>query len=276
MPPRKRLDWTREEVILAMDLYVNSGAFGGGRVPGPRAQETIQLSDLLKALGAYPAEVWPENYRNPDGVHLKLMNLRAVETDGTHGMPAFSQLDAAVWREYVDNLNTLQAEAEAIRQRLQDGMIQPAQTVSVMKDVPLEKQNTETYITNPDSIPQPAVRAEQKLVLRYHDYMQTKGIAVIRKKYVPAGEVRPIYSDAWVAERNLLIEAKNSDSRDLIRQAIGQLYDYRRFHPEPPHLAVLVPYKPSPDRLELLNSAGIHAIWPHGEGFTDSAHRAYV
>ena len=102
--------------------------------------------------------------------------------------------------------------------------------------------------------------------------MHAKGVGVVRKKYVPAGEVRPIYSDAWVAERNLLIGAKNSDSRDAIRQAIAQLFDYRRFHVTVLHLAVLLPYRPNPDRMDLLNSAGIAAIRLHGDGFTDSVH----
>jgi hypothetical protein len=43
-------------------------------------------------------------YRNPPGVALKLLNLRAIETEGLHGMNAYSQLDAAVWRDYVDDL----------------------------------------------------------------------------------------------------------------------------------------------------------------------------
>ena len=29
-----RLDWTREEIILAMDFYVTCGAINGGPIPG--------------------------------------------------------------------------------------------------------------------------------------------------------------------------------------------------------------------------------------------------
>jgi hypothetical protein len=97
-----------------------------------------------------------------------------------------------------------------------------------------------------------------------------------RKRCLPAGEVRPIYSDAWVEARQALIEAKNSDSRDVLRQAVGQLYDYRRFHHPPVHLAVLLPYPPNAERLDLLRSAGIEAVWRHGSGFRDSARGAFV
>jgi 5-methylcytosine-specific restriction protein A len=71
-----RNDWTREEVILAMDFYVAVGALGGGSIPGAESAKTTQLSSLLQDLGAYPPELRGDKYRNPNGVYLKLMNLR--------------------------------------------------------------------------------------------------------------------------------------------------------------------------------------------------------
>jgi hypothetical protein len=49
--------------------------------------------------------------------------------------------------------------------------------------------------------------------------------------------------------------------------AIGQLADYRRFSPNGTRLALLVPERPRADLLALLASAGVHAIWPEGDGF---------
>ena len=49
-----RLDWTREEIILAMDLYVRVGAFGDGPIPGNSSAQIVQLSDLLKAVPTLP------------------------------------------------------------------------------------------------------------------------------------------------------------------------------------------------------------------------------
>ena len=209
-----QLDWTREEIILGMDLYVTVGALSGGPIPGQNSAAIVQQSDLLKKLSACPPERQGEKYRNPNGVYLKLMNLGAIQADGAHGMNAYSQLDAAVWREYVDDLPRLHTEAAAIRARLQEGVLRPAKTIPVMEDADIEQQCTETFMVNPSGEPRPAERAEQKLVLRYRDYMAAKGIVVWRKKYLPAGEVRPMYSDAWVEDRHALIEAKNSDSRD--------------------------------------------------------------
>jgi hypothetical protein len=95
-------------------------------------------------------------------------------------------------------------------------------------------------------------------------------------RYLPAGEVRPIYSDLWIEARRALIEAKNSDGRDSVRQAIGQLYDYGRFHEPPVNLAILFPYKTNKDRVDLLKSARIETVWPHGDKFRDSAKGLFV
>jgi len=274
--PLIRLDWTRDEAILAMDLYVSSGAFAGGGIPGNNSSSVTALSDTLKELSAYPLEQQGEKYRNPDGVYLKLTNLRAIQTEGQHGMSAYSQMDAAVWRDYVDKIPELQAEAAAIRAGIGTGIVKPASIEPRVDDVPIENHNTEWYTVNPGLEPRQAQRAEQRLVVRYRDHMAAKSIAVTRKRYFPAGEVRPIFSDAWVEARKALVEAKNSDSRNSLRQAIGQLYDYRRFHEPDVRLAVLLPYKPVNERLDLLSSAAVDAIWPFGKNFRDSANGAFV
>lgn len=270
------LAWTREEIILAMELYIQSGGLLGGPIPDDNSDLVRHLSVLLNRPGAYPPEVRGDRYRNPNGVALKLQNLRAVETNRERGMPAHSQLDAAVWRDYIDDLARLHREAQAIRTRVEEGAIQPASTVTTVEDVDIEQQHTEAYMVTPTGQPREADRAEQRLVLSYRDYMATKGILARRKRYRPAGEVRPLFSDIWVESRRALIEAKNSDDRNAVRQAIGQLYDYRRFHEPPIHIAVLFPYKPSPDRLHLLQSADVQALWPHGNKFLDSARGRFV
>jgi hypothetical protein len=83
-----------------------------------------------------------------------------------------------------------------------------------MEDVDIEQQHTESFLVSPSGEPRPAQRAEQALVLRYRDYMAARGISVWRKKYLPADEVQPIYSDAWIEDRQVLIQAKNSDRRE--------------------------------------------------------------
>jgi hypothetical protein len=206
--PREQLVWTQEELILALDFYFEVGADTGQPIPGQSTARIRQLSDLIRRLSAYPAERQAETYRNANGVYKKLMNLRAVQVGGGHGLSSFGQRDAAVWREFMDNRARLHAEAEAIRTQLRQGVIGPASAEVRIEDTEIEQQHTESYVVNPSGEPRSAERAEQKLVIRYRDHMKAKGIEVRRKRYVPTGEVRPIYCDAWVEELRALIEAK--------------------------------------------------------------------
>lgn len=71
-------------------------------------------------------------------------------------------------------------------------------------------------------------------------------------------------------ERHLLIEAKTAftgpSGRMQLRQAIGQLFDYRHtyashFPPGKVDLAVLLPSEPSEDVQRLLKSLTIEILW---------------
>jgi hypothetical protein len=90
-----------------------------------------------------------QKYRNRQGVYLKLMNLCAVRADGAHGMNAYSQPDAVVWRDYIYDLPGLHAEAAVIRQRLKDGVLAPAGTAPMVHDVEMAQQHIERFMVSP-------------------------------------------------------------------------------------------------------------------------------
>jgi hypothetical protein len=204
------------------------------------------------------------------------MNLRSVQTAGQDGMPAHSRMDEAVWAEFFDAPSLLAATADGLRTEVREGLLRDPQPRRIVEQIEVEDQRSETYMFSTTQTTLTAIRAEQMLVLAYRAHMQQQGVEVKRGRYWPAGEPTSLASDAWVPDRQLLLEAKNSDSRDAIRLAIGQLFDYRRFHDEPLGLAVLLPYPPGSDRLELLRSAGIEAAWRTRTGFSDSAGRRFV
>jgi len=80
--------------------------------------------------------------------------------------------------------------------------------------------------------------------------------------------------DAWEAERQNVIEAKGSVSRQDIRMAAGQLLDYAFQMKEDlgsPNKAILLPEKPEQDDVKWLDSAGIRIIWRSGRSFVDNA-----
>ncbi len=73
--------------------------------------------------------------------------------------------------------------------------------------------------------------------------------------------------------RRLLIEVKTASSdeagRNQVRQAVGQLFDYRRTHflgeIDKIDLALLLPDKPKQDIIDLLQSLDIHVLWFDGD-----------
>ena len=85
--PTKNPPWQRDELILALDLYVRHG----GRYLSDTHPEVVTLSHVLNALPIH-AGSRAEGYRNPNGVSMKLLNFRRFDgrqagkglTRGTH------------------------------------------------------------------------------------------------------------------------------------------------------------------------------------------------
>lgn len=66
-------DWTWDETLLALDLLYRHG--------GPidrKHSDVYELSNALRAAEIYPKAGRKDNFRNPDGVALKLQNLQSA------------------------------------------------------------------------------------------------------------------------------------------------------------------------------------------------------
>jgi hypothetical protein len=139
-------------------------------------------------------------------------------------------------------------------------------------DVPVEQQQTERAYVAPSHAPYEAERREQRLVLELEAHLRRRNHEVSRKRILPPGEARPLFTDLYDTTTGTLIEAKGSVERNSIRMAIGQLADYKRFVDagKALHLAVLLPSQPRPDLQHLLESQGIKLIYPSEGGFEDS------
>lgn len=132
--------------------------------------------------------------------------------------------------------------------------------------VAVEERNTERAFVTPDREPYELERRESALVHRYREHLIRLGHDVQRLRVLPPGETAPLYSDLWDVTSRDLIEAKATVSRDHLRTAVGQLLDYGRFA-NATSLTVLVPSRPRPDLIAYLTSAGIHAVYPHGDSW---------
>jgi hypothetical protein len=165
-------------------------------------------------------------------------------------------------RVYVFKFHPLSEQTPLSRSKLDGGILKPGVT-----KVPIENRWTETFFVNPSAEQYEAERREQELVLELEAFLRRGGHDAARLKIVPSGEKRPIFCDVFDATGGLLIEAKGTVAREALRMAIGQLMDYRRFVPDGVKLAVLVPERPRADLLALLESAGVHPIWPENGRF---------
>ncbi|TDC02431.1 hypothetical protein E1091_00840 [Micromonospora fluostatini] len=110
------------------------------------------------------------------------------------------------------------------------------------------------------------IRREAALVRRYVDWLVgVKGGVVPRHRIQVPGSSSLLFTDLFDVSTYELVEAKSSASRNHLRLAIGQLFDYRRFvHCK--RLAVLVPVRPEEDLCILLHDVGVSVIFETDPG----------
>ncbi|GAA5522406.1 hypothetical protein LQ318_11705 [Aliifodinibius salicampi] len=113
----KNPNWTREEIILALDLYFqlesNEISKDNDRI--------IELSKLLNSLDIHDEDDIsnPDTFRNPNGVNLKLSNFLPSDPDyDGKGMPGGSKLDRKIFEEFYDKRKELREIADSIRESI--------------------------------------------------------------------------------------------------------------------------------------------------------------
>ena len=113
-------DWTRDELILALDLYLRDR----GHIPSPRDEAIVDLSDLLNRLPIHTVRPDLEKFRNPNGVVLKITNFAALDPQYPGaGMSRGSRLDAVVWDQYAEHPANLRRVADAIRTAAESSLL---------------------------------------------------------------------------------------------------------------------------------------------------------
>ncbi len=104
-------NWTEDEAILALDLYIRSGY----RVLSGNHPDVVELSEFMNSLPIHPPELRTSKFRNPSGVNTKLANFRHVDPDRPGGLSGASKMDYFVWNEYAHDIPRLRKVVEAIR-----------------------------------------------------------------------------------------------------------------------------------------------------------------
>jgi 5-methylcytosine-specific restriction protein A len=107
-----QLDWTREELLLALDLYLRTRP----RPPRERNPEVIELSEVLRALPIHPVEGREPQFRSPRSVYSKMGNFQRADPESDwKGLSHGANLDEVIWNEYAHKPELVAELAAAIR-----------------------------------------------------------------------------------------------------------------------------------------------------------------
>ena len=151
--------WTRDELILALDLYFQVS-------PSNTSQsnpQIVELSDLLNRLPIHARQDADEKFRNPNGVYMKMCNFLRLDSSysGT-GLGSGAKLDEVVWDEFAGDRLGLARVAKAIRENA-SSLAPPA---SVEEE---QSQEAEEF-------------PEGRIVARIHKARERSSTAVKKKK----------------------------------------------------------------------------------------------
>lgn len=107
----KNPDWTRDELILALDLFFRAGR----KQLSAKHPDIVQLSQLLNQLPIHGADIRHPDFRNPQGVSMKFGHFLAIDPDyrGT-GLKRCGALDREIWNEFALESERLRLTAASI------------------------------------------------------------------------------------------------------------------------------------------------------------------
>lgn len=107
--------WSRDELILAFALYMTNPS----SPPGKDSKEVRELSALLRLVGKQLGVPRGTNYRNSNGVYMKMMNFRRFDPafigSGKVGLSRGNKDEEVVWRDFAHDNAKLGKVAFAIR-----------------------------------------------------------------------------------------------------------------------------------------------------------------
>lgn len=123
VPRSARIDWTWDEHVLALELYMVNPA----SPPSKTSAQVVALSELLNRLGERRGIERSETYRNANGVYMKMMNFRrfdpAFQAAGKTGLSQGNKLEEEVWITFALDGAALTQAAQAIRTAISDDAV---------------------------------------------------------------------------------------------------------------------------------------------------------
>ncbi|MDW3715482.1 MULTISPECIES: HNH endonuclease [unclassified Pseudomonas] len=116
---KKNPAWTRDELILALDLYLNHRHSPYSK----RQLEAQALSKILSRIGLTLGLNKAGNFRNENSILMKLSNFRRWDPDyirdGKKGLEKGNKDEKLVWQEFAGDPSKLASVAAAIRNAIE-------------------------------------------------------------------------------------------------------------------------------------------------------------
>ena len=151
--------WSRDELIVTLQFYLSHSP----SIPGKSSPEILELSELLNQLQVISGGTVADKFRNPNGVYMKLMNLRRFDPGYPgKGLERGNKDESVVWDLYGSNQEGLRRVSDAIRALVSSGQVLPLST-------------TVTYDEEEDA-------EEGRLLSRVHRFRERDPSIVGRKK----------------------------------------------------------------------------------------------
>lgn len=159
---RKNPPWSRDELILALELYLKHP-----KVPGSTHPDVVALSGLLNQVKGAEGIARNASYRNADGVAMKLGNFQRLDPAllamGKKGLSRGNKNEEIVWAEFSNAPEKLLETANAIRSLIDN-----------LSGAPASAESDEDWVTE---------ASEGKLLTRAHKVRErSKKIVESKKK----------------------------------------------------------------------------------------------
>lgn len=118
--------WSRDELILALDLYLRFRK----APPSKDSDEVAELSAFLGRMGRGLGLTDAETFRNVNGVYMKMMNFRRFDpeytVEGRVGLTRGNKEEEIVWNEFSSDAEHLAIAVAAIRSGVDGAGVVPA------------------------------------------------------------------------------------------------------------------------------------------------------
>jgi len=209
-----------------------------------RIEQTVNVTvaDGQRRQNGYYLVAKRGTIRRPRGRDPRVLNVNR------HALGAFAYFDHSTFKRVIYELGngTDPADASAA----------PVHKPFPSRRVPFFANNIGKTLSQP----------EKRLIMAYVEWIGDVTMFV----HHPLKE-SGLYTDLFVPRCWTLFEAKSSIARGILREAVGQLFDYQRHYDRSPRLAVLLPERPASNVIGLFEKKRIVVVWRSVSGsFRDS------